>query len=76
MMYFLLFTDAVELSEAVSAVCKHITENPSAIEDLAERLDLEAKKTLFSSLLNKLRYPFVIDAYYEYLKNRGSDTNT
>ncbi|XP_042870341.1 telomere-associated protein RIF1-like isoform X2 [Penaeus japonicus] len=68
--------NAVELSEAVSAVCKHITENPSAIEDLAERLDLEAKKTLFSSLLNKLRYPFVIDAYYEYLKNRGSDTNT
>ncbi|XP_047486990.1 telomere-associated protein RIF1-like [Penaeus chinensis] len=68
--------NAGEVSEPVSAVCRHITENPSAIEDLAERLDLEAKKTLFSSLLNKLRYPFVIDCYYEYLKNRESDTNT
>lgn len=64
------------MSEPVSAVCRHITENPSAIEDLAERLDLEAKKTLFSNLLKKLRYPFVIDCYYEYLKNRERDTKT
>ncbi|XP_037792042.1 telomere-associated protein RIF1-like [Penaeus monodon] len=68
--------NADEVSEPVSAVCRHIAENPSAIEDLVETLDLEAKKTLFSSLLNKLRYPFVIGCYYEYLKNRESDTNT
>ncbi|XP_071537913.1 uncharacterized protein [Panulirus ornatus] len=62
--------------EMIKAICKKAAESPQFLESLADHLDLDAKESLFTHLIKRLHYQFVIDCFYRYLKTKNTGDNT
>ncbi|XP_042219297.1 telomere-associated protein RIF1-like [Homarus americanus] len=62
--------------EFITAICKKAKENPQFLEPLADQMDTNTKEMLFSILMKKLKYQFLIDCFHQYLKSRNTTENT
>ncbi|KAK8725168.1 hypothetical protein OTU49_010733 [Cherax quadricarinatus] len=60
----------------IKSVCTRANENPAFLESLVDHLDADAKESLFSILIDKLQYSFLIDCFHHYLKSRNTAEDT